>query len=64
MKFQDVPQTGKRGKIIASRNRFGQYLKQFVPPKQPGTPAQRAAWGNMTEFSRVWNELSDERREA
>jgi hypothetical protein len=59
-----VPQKGKRGKVIASRNRFGSYQKQFVLPKQPGTLAQREVWGNMTEFSRVWNELSDERREV
>ncbi len=64
MRFQDVPQKGKRGKIIASRNHFGPYQKQFVAPKQPGTAAQREVWGHMTEFSRVWNELSDERREA
>jgi hypothetical protein len=64
MRFQDVPQRGKRGKIIASRNRFGSYQKQFVPPKQPGTASQRAVWGNMTEFWRVWNQLSDVRREA
>jgi hypothetical protein len=64
MRFQDVPQKGKRGKIVASRNRFGQYLKQFVPPKQPGTAAQLGVWGKMTELSWLWNELSDERREA
>jgi len=64
MRFQDVPQKGKRGKIIASRNRFGPYQKQFVPPKHPGTAAQQEVWGNMTEFSRLWNELSDERRES
>jgi hypothetical protein len=64
MRFQDVPQTGKRGKMIASHNHFGPYQKQFVPPKQPGTAAQREVWANMTEFSRVWNELADARREA
>jgi len=64
MRILDGPQRGKRGKIIASRNRFGQYVKEFVPPKQPGTTAQRHVWGNMTELSWLWNELSDERREA
>jgi len=64
MRFQDVPQKGKRGRIVASRNRFGPYQKEFVPPKQPGTAAQRAVWGNMAELSWLWNELSDERREA
>jgi hypothetical protein len=64
MRFQDVPQKGKRGKIIASRNRFGPYQKEFVPPNQPGTAAQREVWGNMAELSWRWNDLSDERREA
>lgn len=64
MRVVDVQQRGKRGKIVASRNRFGQYVKDFVPPKQPGTAAQRVVWGTMTELSWLWNEISDERRDA
>jgi hypothetical protein len=64
MRTVDVPQKGKRGKVVASRNRFGPYLKEFVPPKQPGTASQRGVWGNMTDLSRMWNELGDERRIA
>jgi hypothetical protein len=64
MRFQDVPQRGKRGRIIASRNRFGEYWKEYVPPRQPGTRAQRNAWGNLHDLWRLWNEISDERREA
>ena len=64
MKSIDVPQKGKRGKVVASRNHFGPYLKEFVPPNQPGTASQRGVWGNMTELSWMWNELSDERRTA
>ena len=56
-----MPQRGKRGKIIASRNRFGPYQKEFVSPRQPGTASQRNVWGNMSQLWRVWNELSDER---
>ncbi len=64
MRIQDVPQKGKRGKIVASRNRFGQYLRQHVSPKQPGTTAQRAVWANMAELSWLWNHLSEQRRQA
>jgi len=64
MKSIDVPQKGKRGKVVASRNHFGPYLKEFVPPNQPGTASQRGAWGNMAELSWMWNELGDERRTA
>ncbi len=64
MRVVDVQQQGKRGGIVASRNRYGQYIKELVKPKQPGTAAQREVWGNMTELSWLWNELSDERRKA
>ena len=64
MRVIDVPQKGKRGRIVASRNRFGPYHREFVHPKQPGTAAQRGVWGNMAELSWRWNELSNERREA
>jgi hypothetical protein len=62
MKSIDVPQKGKRGRVVASRNHFGPYLKEFVSPQQPGTASQRGVWGNMTELSWMWNELGDERR--
>ena len=64
MRVVDVQQRGKRGDIIASRNRFGQYVKQHVPVKQPGSASQREVWGNLTDLWRVWNELSDERMQA
>jgi hypothetical protein len=64
MRIVDVQQRGKRGKIIASRNRFGQYLKDRVPVEQPATASQRNVWGKMNDLWRVWNEISDERREA
>jgi len=61
MKISDVPQRGSRGRVVASRNRFGQFLRERVSPNQPGTPAQREAWGSMTDLSRIWNELTEER---
>jgi len=64
MRIVDVPQRGKRGKIVASRNRYGQYLKELVPPKQPRTASQRGVWNSLTGLWPVWNEISDERREA
>jgi hypothetical protein len=64
MRVRDVPQKGKRGQVVASRNRFGPYHKEFVVPQQPGTAAQREVWEYMTELSWLWNRLSDERRRA
>jgi hypothetical protein len=64
MKIIDVPQRGKRGKIVASRNRFGQFICENVPRHQPATEAQTGAWVNMDALSRLWNEIEEERREA
>ena len=64
MKVRDVPQKGKRGSVVASRNHFGPYQKEWVPPKQPGTAAQLATWDNMAELSWLWNHVSPERRVA
>ncbi|HVM49104.1 MAG TPA: hypothetical protein VMU04_13820 [Candidatus Acidoferrum sp.] len=64
MKVIDVPQRGKRGNVVASWNRFGQYICERGPRKQPGTEAQMEAWRSMAMLSRVWNELEEERREA
>jgi len=64
MKILDVPQSGSRGNIVASRNRFGQFQCERVPRDQPGTAAQHGVWGTMTTLSRLWNELAEEQRVA
>ena len=64
MRILDVPQTGARGRIVASRNRSGQYQRARISPRQPGTAAQFGVWGNMATFSHLFNELSDERLAA
>ena len=64
MKFRDVPQSGSKGPIVASRNRSGPYHRERVSPNQPATDAQCAAWGNMSDVSRVWNLLEEARRIA
>jgi hypothetical protein len=64
MKIVDVEQRGKRGKIVAGRNRFGQFQYEWVCPEQPRTAAQREVWGNMTVLSRLFNELRKEQRAA
>jgi hypothetical protein len=60
MKILDVPQSGSRGRLVASRNRSGQYHRERVSPEQPATPAQCATWDNMADLSRLWNLLDEE----
>ena len=62
MKVRDVPQIGKRGRIIASRNRFGPFQREQFSPHHPCTPAQQEVWGSMTYLSWLWNQLAELQR--
>ena len=64
MRTLDVPQSGSRGNVVASRNRFGRYLKARAKPEQPATPAQCAMWSNTKVLSQLWNTLADGQRVA
>jgi len=41
MKTPKGPQSGKRGKVVASRNHFGSYERAHTSPKKDRTPAQQ-----------------------
>ncbi len=62
MRTLDGPRRGKRGKIVASRNRFGQYEREWVSPRKTGTPARRRVWGHLAQFSGLWKQLTEEQR--
>ena len=64
MRTADGPQRGKRGKLVASRNRFGQYHRERGPHKNHRTPAQKRVRGNLSDLARLWNQLSEDRRVA
>ncbi len=60
MKFHDVPQSGSRGNIVASRNHFGPFQRERVSPEHPRTAAQQGVWDNMRDVSWLWNHLPEE----
>lgn len=63
MKYLDVPQSGSRANVVASRNRFGQYYRTRAIPTQPRTAKQqdnRATFGNLATY---WSQtLTDGQR--
>jgi hypothetical protein len=64
MKVHDVPKRGKAGRVIVSRNHYGQYERAYVKPKDPRTVKQlswRAAWG---DASKAWGKLTEPQRQA
>jgi hypothetical protein len=64
MKIIDVPQSGKLGTFISFRNRFGQFRRKYVVPKDPHSPAQIGVRSRFGRVSARWRVLADEQRAA
>src|ERR1022692_1770452 len=64
MKTRKKDQRGALGNIVASHNRFGDYDRERVHPKTQSTPALERAWGNLTNLSELWNEITEAQRDG
>ena len=51
--------SGKSGNLIFSRNKGGQYLKEYKKPTNPKTPLQTAVRQIRSQTSKAWAGLSD-----
>lgn len=64
MKILDIPQSGKRGQVVAFQSRFGLCLRQLVIPKNTITPARERMRGFFGSRSRMWSgTLSEAQRD-
>ena len=64
MKLLDIPASGKRGKTVAFKSRFGQCEREHTRPTQDPTAAQRHSQSAFGTASLGWNYLTDEQRDA
>jgi hypothetical protein len=64
MKAHDIPKSGKRGRIVAFKSRFGQCEREHTRSTRPRTAAQRHAQSAFGGASLGWNDLTDEQRDA
>jgi hypothetical protein len=48
---RDIPKRGKSGKMIVSRNHYGQYERAYVRPKDPRT-AKQLPWRKASDLSK------------
>ena len=64
MKKLNVPQSGSQANTTASRNRFGQYLRNRRSPVNVNSPAQQVARANFAANAQAWGNLTDEQRLA
>ena len=64
METPKAPQSGKRGKMVASRNHFGSYERENTHPKKGRTPAQQRESAGFGVLSKTWSKLTEEQRLA
>ena len=62
MKTPKGRQSGKRGKMVASRNHFGSYERAHTSPKKARTPAQQRTAAGFGALSRAWSALTEPQR--
>jgi hypothetical protein len=63
MKTLDVPQSGKLGDKVASRNHYGPYLHKAGRPAKKRTVARLESDEAMRTVAEAWNRLTDEQRD-
>ena len=64
MKKLDVPQVGSQGDVVASRNHYGPHWRKKGRPKRRLTPAKRHSEAGMRTAADVWENITDEQRQA
>jgi hypothetical protein len=63
-KIISTPQSGRVGPVVYVNSRYGQIVKQFVPPRNPQTPDQQCNRSNFGVVSGRWRALTAEQRIA
>jgi hypothetical protein len=65
MKILDIPQTGKRGMVVAYQSPFGLCLRQFIVPRNTPSDARYRARRDFGKYAHAWGALlTEEQREA
>jgi hypothetical protein len=64
MKKLDVPQSGKLGEAVASKNHSGPYHRKHSAQRKQPTAARKRAQGEFRAVAKVWGELTDEQYQA
>jgi len=55
---------GKLGGLVASKNTYGNYMRNKVTPANPQTSEQVIARNRLSTISSAWSSLTDEQRQA
>ena len=63
MRTLDGPQSGARGELVASRNHYGQHLRQRGRPRKRLTLARYQSDTAMRIVAEAWNSLTDQQQD-
>jgi hypothetical protein len=64
MKKPGVPESGKLGDLVASKNHSGPYHRKHTPPKKKAAAAREHNQGEFRSVSEAWGELTTEQYQA
>ena len=64
MKAITVPQSGKAGDIVASKNHSGPYHRKDSPQRKKPTAARKHTQGEFRAVAKAWGELTTEQYQA
>ena len=64
MKISDIPQSGKRGKTVSMKGRYGQVSRILTSPANPETPSQVKIRRILKKVSVRWRALQQTQRAA
>src|ERR1017187_4833179 len=64
MKISSIPKSGRKGTVVYLKTRHGNVMRQYVRPRDPGTPEQLANRSNFGAVSRRWGSLNAEQLNA
>jgi hypothetical protein len=62
VKIQSIPKSGREGSVVYVKGRYGNVVREFVPPSNPRTAGQQGHRHNILAVSRRWRTLSLEQR--
>ena len=62
MKIQSIPKSGRQGDVVFVKGRYGNVVREFVPPSNPRTADQQSHRRNILAVSRRWSTLSLEQQ--
>ena len=63
-KIISAPQSGRVGPVVYVNSRYGQLVRQYVPPRNPKSPQQQLNRSHFAGVSRSWRALSAAQRIA